>query len=176
MTSFCDDTIAGKRDWIVLGLLLGAGLRREELANLTFDDIAVQGTRTVLQVRGKGAKDRSIPISDKLAKRLQEWREITGGGYIARSMIRKSKTQLAERMSSVAIFQLVRKYGKKIRKPSLAPHDLRRSFSQLGYEAGVGIAQISILLGHSSIQVTQRYLNLELDLSMTVSNFIPLAE
>lgn len=180
ITSLCGDTVEGKRDWIVLGVLLGAGLRREELAGLTFDAIKTQptkkGVRTVLEVTGKGDKTRVIPISDTLAKRLAEWRQIAGDGYIARRMERRSKTQLGGSMSAVAIFQLVAKYGRSIGKRELAPHDLRRTFAQLAYNAGVPITQISVLLGHSSVKTTQDYLNLNLDLESTASDFIPLAE
>jgi integrase len=179
ITALCDSSVPGKRDWIILGLLLGAGLRREELAGLKFSAMMQQptrtGTRWVLSVKGKGAKDRTIPINDTLAKRLQEWQELAGGEYIARSMVRKSKTQINGRMSAVAIFQLVSKYGAKIGRQGLAPHDLRRTYAQLGYNAGVPITQISILLGHSSVNTTQRYLNLDLDLETTASDFIPLA-
>lgn len=180
ITALCDESITGKRDWIILGLLLGAGLRRDELANLTFDAIATQPTksgkpRNVLFVVGKGDKGREIPINETLATRLQEWKKITGGGMIARAMVRKSKTQIDGSMSAVAIFQLVAKYGAKIGKPGLAPHDLRRTYAQLGYNAGVPITQISVLLGHASVSTTQRYLNLNLDLETTASDFIPLA-
>lgn len=180
ITALCDDTIPGRRDWIVLGLLLGAGLRREELATLKFDALKQQptkdGMRYVIEVtEGKGAKARVIPIKQLLAERLLEWKQITGGGYIARSMTRKSKTELADRMSAIAIFELVNKYGRKIGKPELAPHDLRRTYAQLGYVAGVPITQISVLLGHANVATTQRYLNLDLDLETTVSDFIPLS-
>ena len=54
----------------------------------------------------------------------------------------------------------------------LAPHDLQRTHAQLGYEAGIPITRISILLGHASVEMTQWYLNLDLDLHVTVSDFI----
>ena len=172
----CPDTLEGRRDWVVLALLVGAGLRREELAGLTFEEVQAVPTkgkvRTVLQVKGKGAKDRSIPISHTLAVRLAEWRTETGGGRIARSLGRSQ--ELGESLSTVGIFEIVRKHGEMIELPTLAPHDLRRSFAQAGYEAGVPVTQISKLLGHSSIATTQRYLNLDLDLEKTVSDFIPL--
>ena len=126
-------------------------------------------------MKGKGAKDRVIPVNAILAAKLYEWRQLAGGEYIARAMLRKSKTQLAESMSAVAIFHLVNKYGKQIGKPGLAPHDLRRTYAQLGYNAGVPITQISVLLGHSSVKTTQEYLNLNLDLESTASDFVPLA-
>ena len=129
--------------------------------------------RDVLEVQRKGAKNRVIPIKPLLADRLREWKEITGGGRIARSLGRNKETN--DSMSGVAIFQFVNKYGKKIGSPNLALHDLLRTFAQLGYEAGVPIIQLSVLLGYSSIDVTQKYLNLELELENTVSDYIPLS-
>lgn len=169
-------TLEGRRDWIILALLVGAGLRREELAALTFSHVKTVTTknkkRTVLSITGKGAKDRTVPINSTLAARLAEWERETGGGRIARSLGRSQ--ELGDSISAVGIFDVVRKHGARIDLPTLAPHDLRRSYAQAGYEAGVTIAQISTLLGHASIQTTQRYLNLSLDLENTVSDFIPL--
>jgi integrase len=178
ITALCPDTLEGKRDWIILGLLLGAGLRREELATLNFDALKQQPTkggkmRDVLEVRGKGAKVRVIPISQKLGDRIREWKAIAGGGYVARSLSRGGK--LGESLSGVAIFQLVNKYGARIELPQLAPHDLRRTFAQLGFENGVPLPQLSTLLGHANVATTQRYLNLSLDLESTASDFIPLS-
>lgn len=168
----CDNSLQGKRDRVILSLLLGAGLRREELANLTFANVKQQGNRTVLQVKGKGAKKRVIPISDKLAKLLEDWQEIAKDGFIARSV--GMNKEIGDSLSAVQIFRIVRSYGEKINKPDLAAHDLRRTYAQLGYEAGIPITQISKLLGHASVATTQRYLNLELDLESTISDFIPL--
>jgi integrase len=58
--------------------------------------------------------------------------------------------------------------------PELDPHDLSRRFAQIGSEAGEPITQIHKQLGHDSIETTQRYLNMELDLVTTISDFIPL--
>lgn len=178
ITSLCGEDVEGKRDYIILGLLLGAGLRRDELANLTFDALKQQPTksgkpRDVLEVIGKGNKSRVIPISEKLGAHLREWREIIGGGNVARSL--GMKKQLGEGMSAEAIFQLVNKYGARIGIPTLAPHSLRRTYAQLGYEAGIPITQISTLLGHSNVATTQKYLDLSLDIESTASDFIPLA-
>lgn len=171
LLSFCDDSLTGRRDRAILSVLLGAGLRCNELSNLTFDALMQQGDRTILQVRGKGSKDRIIPISIRLAQILEDWHKITGDGYIARSL--GMNRELGERLSDVQIYRIVAQYGGKIGK-ELAPHDLRRSYAQLGYEAGVPITQISKLLGHSNVATTQRYLNLDLDLAVTASDFIPL--
>jgi integrase/recombinase XerC len=173
----CGDDIVGQRDRLALGLLVAAGLRRSEAVNLTFADVKLQPNgdrmRTVLQVRGKGAKDRVVPISDKLANAIDQWAATLGEseGRILRSLGRNRKP--GDSMTTTALYHLVQKRGDKIGKPDLQPHDLRRTYAQLGYEAGVPITQISRLLGHASIETTQRYLNLDLDLDSTVSDFIP---
>lgn len=178
LTSLCPETIEGERDRVILGLLLGAGLRREELVNLTFENVKQQPskngkTRTVLEVTGKGNKSRVVPISDKLARYIASWREVAGDGFIARALTKSG--QITDSISAVAVFEIVRKYGRQIGMPQLAPHDLRRTFAHLGYEAGIPITQISTLLGHANVATTQRYLNLELDLENTASDFVPLA-
>lgn len=169
-------TITGRRDKLVLGLLVGAGLRREELASLTFEDVIIQPIegrfRTVLNVHGKGAKDRIVPINDKLAGLVDSWGAVVlPVGNIARSVSKGGSVGAS--LSAGGIFLIVARAGAAIGKDSLEPHDLRRTYAQLGFEAGVAITQISKLLGHSSVATTQRYLNLDLDLNTTVSDFIP---
>ncbi len=177
LMSTCGDDIVGQRDWVILGLLVGAGLCREELVNLKFADIQGHITkngksRKVLNIKGKGTKDRAVPISTILAKRLADWQEVVGEGFIARSLGRKRK--IGNSISAIGVFNIVRNHGIMIDKSELTPHDLRRTYAQLGFKAGVPITQISKLLGHATVATTQRYLDLKLDLEQTVSDFIPL--
>jgi site-specific recombinase XerC len=173
----CLDDLEGRRDWIVLALLVGAGLRRDELVNLTYSALVTLPSkrnkkRVVLDVIGKGAKKRQIPINPVLVERLRSWKILTGDGRIARAIGRKK--EITESLSAFGVFEIVQKHGALIEVPELAPHDLRRTYAQLGYEAGIPITQISRLLGHANVATTQRYLNLELDLDTTISDFIPL--
>jgi integrase len=166
-----------QRDRLAISLLVGAGLRRAEAAALTFEDITMQPVagkmRTVLEVQGKGAKSRVVPVSDALARQLDDWSTVTHGrGRVLRSLGRNR--QMGDSISTTSIYKLVQKRGGIAGRDGLEPHDLRRTFAQLGYEAGVPITQISVLLGHADVATTQRYLNLELDLETTVSDFIPL--
>jgi integrase len=172
----CGDDLAGQRDKLALGLLVCAGLRRQEAADLRFEDVKMQPVkgkfRTVLAVRGKGAKNRTVPVSDALAAALDEWSTVVGGtGHILRSL--GMAQELGESISTVGIFDIVRRHGAAIGKPELAPHDLRRTYAQIGHDDGIPISQISKLLGHASIKTTQRYLDLSTDLEVTISDFVP---
>jgi len=165
----------GLRDRVVLGLLLGAGLRRDELVSLKWADIKTQGERTVLNITGKGNKKRFIPISDKLVSLLTAWGAVTGSkGYVVRSIAKGGKISAGDKpMSGQAILDIVDTYGSKLGKDKLRPHDLRRTYARIGYDSGVDIGQVKKLLGHRSILTTQRYLGLQIDLKKTISDFIP---
>jgi len=174
----CGDDLAGTRDRVALALMVGAGLRRTEAASLTFADVILKPVgdrmRSTLAVKGKGAKNREVPISDDLANLIDRWSAVAGvsEGRILRSIMRRG--ELRDGISTVALYDIVQKRGAQIDKPDLQPHDLRRTYAQLGYDAGVPVAQISKLLGHASIETTQQYLNLDLDLECTVSDFVPI--
>lgn len=163
------------RDRVVLGLLLGAGLRRDELVNLKWDHIITQGERTVLNITGKGNKKRVIPISEALVSLLGKWGDkIDPEGYIVRSVDKGGNVAAYDKpMSGQAVLDIVDTYGQELGKEKLRPHDLRRTFARIGYDAGIDIGQISKLLGHASIATTQRYLGLQIDLKKTASDFIP---
>ncbi|MGB1250878.1 MAG: tyrosine-type recombinase/integrase [Candidatus Promineifilaceae bacterium] len=163
----------GLRDWALLALLVGAGLRREEAVNLMWSDVLEQGRRAVLQVRGKGNKNRIVPLANRMVGQLDLWRLATGGvGFVVRRVRRGDHLQTSG-ITVRAVNQIVTKYGALIGSPKLQPHDLRRTYAQVGLDNGITIQQISVLLGHSSILVTQTYLNIQLDLESTISDFIP---
>jgi integrase len=104
---------------------------------------------------------------------IGDWGDVVGSeGRVLRSLGRDKVP--GDSLSTTAVYHLVQKRGALIGRPDLEPHDLRRTYAQLGYEAGVPLTQISRLLGHASVETTQRYLNLDLDLETTASDFIPL--
>ncbi len=173
----CDSSLMGQRDRLALGLLVAAGLRRQEAVNLTFADVKLQPVgekmRTVLQVHGKGSKNRVVPISDRLANAIDQWSQAAGisEGRILRGF--DQRRELRESLSTTALYRLTQRHGAAIGKPDLAPHDLRRSYAQIGLSSGVPLPQISTLLGHASVQTTMRYLDLSTDLESTISDFVP---
>lgn len=169
-----DDTLC-MRDRVLLGLMLVCGLRRSEAVSVTFSDVStveIKGdVRAVLSVLGKGSKRREIPIKSTFAKLLAEWQKVIGCGRIVRSVDKVGR--IGNSLSVAAVYKIVQKAGHSIGKDDLQPHDLRRTYAQLGFEAGVSITQLSKLLGHASVATTQRYLNLDLDLATTAGDFVP---
>lgn len=187
MDTAAGDGVQQLRDRLALALLVGAGQRRNEVVNLRFDDVTMQPVngrlRTVLSVAGKGAKNRVVPVSDRLASMIDLWATAVGGsGLVLRSVDKGGN--VGDSLSAAGLFDIVRTYGRLLAQRTtnakraaqlarLAPHDLRRTYAQIGYESGVPITQISKLLGHASVATTQRYLNLDLDLETTISDFVP---
>lgn len=154
-----------KRDKLILALLVGAGLRRDELINLRYENVVRQGERMVLDIsHTKGSKARVVPISSILAE-----------------MIEASKTAATRPedkiicLSGQGVADVVKKYGAMIGKDGLMPHDLRRSYAEFGLSGGIPLTQISRLLGHANLSTTQRYLNMDVNLEVTISDFVPLA-
>jgi integrase len=174
----CKDDLRGQRDWIVLALMVGAGLRRMEVLQLRFDDLSEtprqgrEDTRGIINIRGKGALARSIPVQPLLTQRLREWHEKVGDGLVARSIGRKN--EVIAFLASTLLSGIVRRHGVLIHKPDLVPHDLRLTYAQLGYEAGIPLSEISRLLGNSLVESTLKYLNIDFDDNWTVSDVIPL--
>jgi integrase len=153
---------SGLRDYIVLAILLGAGLRREELTRLTFDSLSTVDGKPVITLRGKGSKVRTVPITPVLYRHLMEWRAQVGSCRIARSIHKTGK--IGSSLSPTAIFDIVRRYGSLIGIADLDPHDLRRTFGRLVYQSTGDILRVMHLLGHSKVETTQRYIGLEIDL------------
>ena len=166
------DKLQGLRDKVCLALMVGAGLRRNEASIIEWSQFMRQGDRWVLAVHGKGAKNRVVPIADKLAEMLQTWQwQSKKEGRILRRLYKGSR--LGDSLGLTSIYMIVQRYGNLIGHEDLQPHDLRRTYAQIGYESAIPLTQISKLLGHSSLAVTQRYLNIDLNLEETISDFVP---
>ena len=154
------EQIKGKRDRAILALLLACGLRRRELAKLRLRDLEQrEGRWAIVDLVGKGGHIRTIPIPDWVREQLECWITAAGieDGKIFRRVSRNGKTW-GDGISEKAVWHVVRDSAKKIGLPNLAPHDLRRTCARLCQNVGGELEQIQFLLGHVSIQTTERYL------------------
>ena len=160
------ESLKGKRDRVVLGLLVGAGLRRDEAARVTVEQIQErEGRPVIVDMFGKGKRVRTVPLPRWLAADIAAWREAAGieEGFLLRP-VDKAGRLAGDHISPSGLWRIVKQWAKQIGKPELAPHDLRRTFSKLAEKGGAGLRQIQLTLGHSSVQTTERYLGSGLDL------------
>ena len=171
------ETLAGKRDRAILALLIGCGLRRAELLRLDVEDIQQREARWVIpDMMGKGNRLRTVTVPAGVKARLDVWLASAGitGGRIFRPLNKRDLIVGLEIKDEKTIWRLVTMYAKKTELGKLAPHDLRRTCAKLCRKAGGDLEQIQLLLGHASIQTTERYLGTEQALAHAVNDSIGL--
>lgn len=161
------ETLKGLRDRAILAVMIGGGLRRSEVAALTFDHIQQRDGRwTIVDITGKGNRVRTVPIPSWVKLALDEW---TGSAGISSGLVfhsvHKGGHITHESMTPQAIRDVVKYYGALIGVPELAAHDLRRTFAKLAHKGGAGLDQIQLSLGHASIKTTEKYLGVSQNLT-----------
>jgi len=154
------DTLKGKRDRALLAVLLACGLRRRELAELTVDLFQRREDHwAIVDLVGKGGHIRTVPVPDWVKQSIDDWvaaARITTG-RVFRCVCRAGKTW-GEGMTERVVWHVVKQYATKLGLARIAPHDLRRSCARLCHSAGGEMEQIQFLLGHVSVQTTEKYL------------------
>jgi site-specific recombinase XerD len=159
-------TKKGLRDRAMLAILLGCGLRRSEVAALTMNHIQQRDNRwCIVDLVGKHGRVRTIPMPTWVKVAIDTWTEPTGitEGHVLRPVGRGDRV-LGERMTEKVVWQLLQPYAIAAGVPGIAPHDLRRSCAKMCRAAGGELEQIQLLLGHASVQTTERYLGTKQDL------------
>lgn len=152
-------TLKGKRDRAVLALLIGCGLRRSEAAGLNADSVQQRDGRWVIpDLRGKHGRLRTVPVPAWVKSAVDDWTAAAGisQGRLLRSMNRHGAITGVS-LSSQSILALAAHYGAQL-GVKLKAHDARRTCAKLCRAAGGDLEQIQMLLGHASIQTTERYL------------------
>src|SRR5471032_2751181 len=168
------DQLKCKRDRALLALLLACGLRRHELAALTFGHLQQrEGHWAIVDLRGKAGHVRTIPVPDWVHCLLDDW--TTAAGISTGSLFRRVSSAgkvWGEAVTEKLVWHVVKEFAAKAGVSKLAPHDLRRSCARLCRAAGGELEQIQFLLGHVSVQTTERYLGCTQRISSAVNDRI----
>lgn len=171
------------RDQAVLELLYSTGMRVSELVSRDMNDLDFK--EEVLTVRGKGNKERLIPVGRPAIESLRMWlgqREQILIGRLAKKKSVDDKAMFLNnrggRLSVRSIERLVKSYGERAGISQIVtPHALRHSFATHLLEMGADLRSVQELLGHVSLSTTQRYTHLTLDhLADVYDNAHPLAK
>jgi len=163
-------TLQGKRDRAILALLICCGLRRTELTALTSRDLAQrEGRWVIIDLKGKGSRLRTVPVPNSVKSAIDEWTRTANvtEGPLFRSTRHPGR---ATPLTGKLIWHIVARYAARAGLPDLAPHDLRRTCAKLCRASGGDLEQIQFLLGHTSIQTTERYLGTRQDLVHAVND------
>jgi site-specific recombinase XerD len=169
-------TMKGKRDYTILALLVGCALRRNELAMLDVETIQLREGRWVLaDLCGKGRRIRTVAVPMWVKQGINAWMTAAGveDGRLLRRVTKSGKPK-GEGLSDWAVWSVVEQAAKEIGIERFGAHDLRRTCAKLCRKAGGDIEQIKFLLGHSSIQTTERYLGSEQEIAVAVNDSLGL--
>jgi site-specific recombinase XerD len=166
------DTLQGKRDAAMLGLPLGCGLRRSEVAKLQVERIQQRdGHWAIVDLIGKAGHVRTVPFPAWVKSAIDGW---TGPAEIREGKlfraIRKNGELWGTAVTQNAVWYAVKNCAKRAGIEKLAPHELRRSCAHLCHTPGGQIEQVQFLLGHAPVQTTGRYIACRQKLGQAVND------
>jgi len=174
LLKFHSHSLRSKRNYAILALLIGCGLRRGELLALTAGSIQLREEHWVIaDLHGKAGHIRTVPIALWVKEAIDRWTEASGiNDRCLFRAINKSGKIWGQGMTPKVLWEIVKKAAEAAGIEKLAPHDLRRTCARLCHLAGGELDQIQFLLGHVSIQTTEHYLGCKQKLRFAVNDKI----
>jgi site-specific recombinase XerD len=154
------NTLKGNRDRSILAVLFGCGLRRRELADLDFRHLQQREDHwAMVDLVGKGGRIRTVALPEWVKTTVDEWIRAAElkAGRLFRCVCRAGEWW-GDGVTERVVWHVVKFYAARAGFARLAPHDLRRPCAKLCHSARGELEQIQFLLGHVSVQTTERYL------------------
>lgn len=159
------DTPVGKRDKAMLEVLYGCGLRVSELVGLDMESLNLEDG--FVRVRGKGDKERIVPIGDTAERALTVYLEGGRARLHAKRVLAPPEPHAVflnargTRITRQGVYAIVESYGRKVGIDDLHPHALRHSFATHLLQGGADLRAIQEMLGHADISTTQIYTHVD---------------
>lgn len=152
----------GIRDRAIIEVLYGCGLRISELCNLRISQLYLEDK--YIRVKGKGSKERLVPIEGVAIERVREWL-VTRMGYKVKpseeDYVFVSLTR-GSRLSRISLFVYIKDYAERAGiKKNISPHTFRHSFATHLLEGGANLRAIQMMLGHEDISTTEIYMHID---------------
>lgn len=152
----------GVRDRAIIEVLYGCGLRISELCNLRISQLYLEDK--YIRVKGKGSKERLVPIEGVAIDRVREWL-VTRMGYKVKpseeDYVFVSLTR-GSRLSRISLFVYIKDYAERAGiKKNISPHTFRHSFATHLLEGGANLRAIQMMLGHEDISTTEIYMHID---------------
>jgi site-specific recombinase XerD len=172
LNAVSQNTLQGRRDGAMVGLLLGCGLRRSEVVGLRLDQLQLRESHWVIvDLVGKGGRIRTVPVPNWCKGLMDVWLRHSKvcEGKVFRRVLKNGARQDGGVTANV-VWYAVKRCAKRAGIQNLAPHDLRRSCARLCHGCGGELEQIQFLLGHASVQTTERYIGCKQNLKEAVND------
>jgi integrase len=117
-----------------------------------------EGHWAIVDLSGKGGHVQTVPVPDWVYCELSTWIEAAGikSGKVFRRVIALANLALGNGVAEKLAWHVVKEFATKTGVANLAPHDLRRTCGRLCRAAGGELEQIQFLLGHVSVQTSER--------------------
>jgi integrase/recombinase XerC len=149
------------RDLAIFELLYATGMRVAELSSLRID--AIDDSRRILRVIGKGNKERALPFGEPCAEAIRGW--LRSGRP---KLVREPRPELllsarGSRMGARQIFEVVAREFRVAGLGTVGPHTLRHSAATHLMDHGADLRAVQEILGHSSMATTQIYTHVSID-------------
>ena len=152
-----DTSPAGQRDAAIIGMLYAAGLRRQEIVNLSLGSFDRDSGQIVLT--GKRNKQRTAYLTNGSLAAVIDWLEVRGNNDDALfvAINKGGRLDTSKPMTAQAIYNMLTKRAAEAEVKQFSPHDMRRTFVSDLLDAGADIATVSKMAGHANVQTTARY-------------------
>lgn len=150
------------RDRALLELMYAAGLRATEIANASLMDI--NDTLQIIRIRGKGGRERVVPIHQKAMDALDDYRSEARPQLLRSDRRDKGRLFLSHTgcpLERVAVWQIVTRNARKAGLAHVHPHMLRHSFATHLLIGGADLRVVQELLGHADISTTEIYTHID---------------
>lgn len=157
LSSCADGSPLGARDAALIALGYGCGLRRAELAALALADYDRENS-TIIVRKGKGQKERVIPLGESTVDALHGWLDMRGNEPGALFLqILKSGRMVGAGLTDHGVYRILESRATVASVRAFAPHDLRRTYAGDLLDAGVDLSTVQKLMGHSNSNTTAGY-------------------
>lgn len=159
-----DGTAWAERDRVIFELLYGCGIRNAELVGLNLADI--YWANDAILVRGKGRKERQVPLGDAAAMALRAYlperaARLEAAGKQTDALLVNARLKGEGRLTTRSVGRIVKRIAVAQGLPAeVHPHTLRHAFGTHMLEEGADLRAIQELLGHERLSTTQRYTQL----------------
>ena len=164
-----EERAGNERDKLIVRLLADSGIRLGELIKLTPDDLRMDRNKYYLRVQGKGGRERLVPVSPTLARRLERYaqriRRESPSGRLFLGLKRRAASGEYEALRESGVQQMIHGLAEDcgIRK-RVYPHLFRHSFITWQLRTGTNPIVLSRIVGHESLtMINQVYANLTMD-------------